>query len=168
MNKKISLFLRYFWILYLGISFAFSESNSSKQAKTLPNENSAQEDRSVRHNSVKEEPHTILPTKKTIRNTITLNGFIEDPDAIPISINTQNWTDIRISTPPTHGKEVKKGEVVLELDMEKIRNHLQFLSHDLNILDINKEILDGTSHLIFYVSNKFLDNSIINAILFSC
>lgn len=141
MNKKISLFLRYFWILNLGISFAFSESNSSKQTKILPNENTATEDRSVRYNSVKDEHHTIFPTKKTIRNTITLNGFIEDPDAIPISINTQNWIDLRISTPPTHGKKVKKGEAILELDMEKIRNHLQFLSHDLNILDINKEIL---------------------------
>ena len=141
MNKKISLSLSYLWILNLGISFAFAESNSSKKAKTLQNENSAQEDLSVRNNSGKEEPHTIFPTKKTIRNTITLNGFIEDPDAIPISINTHNWTDLRVSTPPTHGKEIKKGEVVLELDMEKIRNHLQFLSHDLNILDINKEIL---------------------------
>jgi multidrug efflux pump subunit AcrA (membrane-fusion protein) len=141
MITKISQALRYFWILNTCILFAFSESNSSKKTKTHLSENSSQEDRSVRDNSGKEDPHTIFPTKKTIRNTITLNGFIEDPDAIPISINTQNWADLRVSTPPIHGKEVKKGEVVLELDMEKIRNHLRFLSHDLNILDINKEIL---------------------------
>ncbi|MEC8044370.1 MAG: hypothetical protein VX130_07245, partial [Verrucomicrobiota bacterium] len=141
MNKKISLFFRYFWILNLGTLFAFSESNSTQQTKTLPNESSSQKDHSIRHNSVKDEPLTIFPTKKTIRNTIKLNGFIEDPDAIPISINTQSWIDLRVSTPPAHGKEVKKGEVILELDMEKIRNHLQLLSHDLNILDINKEIL---------------------------
>ena len=31
----------------------------------------------------------------------------------------------------------------MELDMQKIRTHIQFLNHDLNILDINKEILQA-------------------------
>ena len=30
-----------------------------------------------------------------------------------------------------------------ELDTEKIRNHIQVLTHDLNILDLNKEILQA-------------------------
>ena len=141
MSIKILQPLRYFLILNLGILFADAESNSSKKSDNEPKEKSIQQKPSECQEIDKVEPETIYPTKKTIRNTIILNGFIEDPDAIPISIKTQNWTDLRISTPPTHGKEVKKGEEILELDMEKIRNHLQFLSHDLNILDINKEIL---------------------------
>ena len=31
----------------------------------------------------------------------------------------------------------------MELDMEKIRTHIQFLTHDLNILELNKEILQA-------------------------
>ena len=31
----------------------------------------------------------------------------------------------------------------MELDMEKIRTHIQFLTHDLNIMEINKEILQA-------------------------
>jgi hypothetical protein len=141
MSIKILQPLRYFWILNLGIIFADAESNSSKKSNNEPKEKSIQQKPSECQEAKIEEPETIYPTKKTIRNTITLNGFIEDPDAIPFSIDTQNWTDIRVSSPPIHGKVVKKGEVVMKLDMEKILNHLQFLSHDLNILDLNKEIL---------------------------
>ena len=141
MSIKILQPLRYFWILNLGILFADAESNSSKKSNNETNEKSIQQKPSECQEIDKVEPETIYPTKKTIRNTIILNGFIEDPDAVPFSIDTQNWTDIRVSSPPIHGKVVKKGEVIMELDMEKILNHLQFLSHDLNILDLNKEIL---------------------------
>ena len=141
MSIKILQPLHYFFIFNLGIIFADAESNSSKNSNNEPNEKSIQQKPAECHEIGKVKPDTIFPIKKTIRNTITLKGFIEDPDAIPISINTQSWKDLRISTPPAHGKEIKKGDVVLELDMEKIRHHLQVLSHDLNILDINKKIL---------------------------
>ena len=59
MITKISQVLLYFWILNTSILFAFSESNSSKKTKTHLSENSSQEDRSVRDNSGKEDPHTI-------------------------------------------------------------------------------------------------------------
>ena len=68
---------------------------------------------------------------------------MEDPDAIALSIDTLNWTELRVSSPPKHGADVKKGEVIMELDTEKIRNHIQVLTHDLNILDLNKEILQA-------------------------
>ena len=42
----------------------------------------SQNKNSTKHESG-EVPDTILPVKKTIRNTITSKGFIEDPDAIP-------------------------------------------------------------------------------------
>ena len=130
-------------VSFLQFSFASAETNSSKKTegqiepKQLKHKNSSPKHESGDVND------TILPVKKTIRNTITLKGFIEDPDAIPISIDTQNWADLRVNIPPIHGKEVKKGEIIMELDMDKIRTHIQFLNHDLNILDINKEILQA-------------------------
>ena len=138
---KMMLPLCSFLILNLGALFADAESNPSNKSNYKPNEKLIQQKLSACEETDKVEPKTVFPTKKTIRNTITLKGFIEDPDAIPISIDTQNWTDIRVNNPPTHGKVVKKGEIIMELDMEKIRNELKFLSHDLNILEINREIL---------------------------
>ena len=130
-------------ILFLiddGISYA--ESNSSIKTKATVKQSA-----NPKKVPTVEEPETVLPIKETIKNTITLKGFIEDPDATPISINTQNWSDLRISVPPVHGKSLKKGEPLMELDMEKIRTHIQFLKHDLNILDLNKEILQAEIRL---------------------
>ena len=106
----------------LHFNFAFGESNSSNKLEESPKEESIKA-----KTTSKEEADTILPTKKTIRNTISLKGFIEDPDAIPISIDTESWVDLRVKVPPKHGIEVKKGETIMELDMEKIRTHLNFL-----------------------------------------
>lgn len=90
---------------------------------------------------------TVLPEKKTIRNTIRLKGYIEDPSAVSFSIDTQNWTDLRVSSPPLHGKTVKKNEILMKLDVHKIRNHIQVLSHDLTMIDLNKEILEAEIRL---------------------
>ncbi|MEC7801136.1 MAG: HlyD family efflux transporter periplasmic adaptor subunit [Verrucomicrobiota bacterium] len=125
-------------LLIINKSLLLAESNSSIKSETT-----VAEADSTKKELTKEEPEIVLPLRKKIRNTIILKGFIEDPDALPISIDTQNWSDLRITVPPVHGKELKKGEVLMELDMEKIRTHIQFLTHDLNILELNKEILQA-------------------------
>ena len=130
-------------ILILPLSAAPAETNSSKSHKDQIEQKPHNQKKINERRDSDNIPETVVPVKKTIRNTITLKGFIEDPDAIPISIDTQSWADLRVSVPPKHGKEVKKGEIIMELDMDKIRTHLQFLSHDLNILDLNKEILQA-------------------------
>ena len=132
-----------FVVSFIKVSFASAETNSSKKPKGQIEPKQLIQNKNSTNHETGEVPDTILPVKKTIRNTITLKGFIEDPDAIPISIDTQSWADLRVSVPPKHGKEVKKGEIIMELDMEKIRSHMQFLNHDLNIMDINKEILQA-------------------------
>ena len=129
-------------ILILPLSAAPAETNSSKSHKNKIEQKPKNQKKITTRRDSYNITETVVPVKKTIRNTITLKGFIEDPDAIPISIDTQSWADLRVSVPPKHGKEVKK-EIIMDLEMDKIRTHLQFLSHDLNILDLNKEILQA-------------------------
>ena len=145
----MNILFKYFYtafvsvILILSLSAAPAETKSSKNHKDQIEQKPLNQKKITTSQDSDNIPDTVVPVKKTIRNTITLKGFIEDPDAIPISIDTQSWADLRVSVPPKHGKEVKKGEIIMELDMDKIRTHLQFLSHDLNILDLNKEILQA-------------------------
>ena len=113
-------------ILVLCSSYLFAETNSSKRIKSSDSVNSSHGQENKKTSPKANVPETIFPTKKTIRNTIILKGFIEDPDAITVSIDTQNWGDLRVSNPPKHGKEVKK-EKILSLDLEKIRTNLQLL-----------------------------------------
>ena len=110
-------------VSFLQFSFASAETNSSKKPKGQIEPKQLSQNKNSTEHETGEVPDTILPVKKTIRNTITLKGFIEDPDAIPISIDTQSWADLRVSVPPKHGKEVKKGEIIMELDMDKTNLH---------------------------------------------
>ena len=107
MNQLVNLIYVFICFLVSGLhfNFAFGESNSSNKLEESPKEESIKA-----KTTSKEEADTILPTKKTIRNTISLKGFIEDPDAIPISIDTESWVDLRVKVPPKHGIEVKKAK----------------------------------------------------------
>ena len=78
-------------LLVLCPSFLLAESNSSKKTKTSETVISSHEQKGKKTPQKANLPETILPTKKTIRNTVILKGFIEDPDAITVSIDTQNW-----------------------------------------------------------------------------
>ena len=106
-------------LLVLCPSFLLAESNSSKKTKTSETVIPSHEQKGKKTPQKANLPETILPTKRTIRNTVILKGFIEDPDAITVSIDTQNWGELRVSNPPNHGKEVKKGEEILSLDLDK-------------------------------------------------
>ena len=65
--------------LILSRSLLLAESNSS-----LKSETTVADADSTKEELTKEEPEIVLPTRKKIRNTITLKGFIEDPDTLPI------------------------------------------------------------------------------------
>ena len=139
---KPSLFLSFLFFAFCQLG---ADSNSWKNSEEIERKPLNTKNKDAEKTSEKkiEKPETISPEKKNIRNTITLKGYMEDPDAIALSIDTLNWTELRVSSPPKHGADVKKGEVIMELDTEKIRNHIQVLTHDLNILDLNKEILQA-------------------------
>ena len=98
----MSLFLG---LLILQFSFASEETNSSKKPKDQIESKQHNQEKSSTKEQPSDVPDIILPVKKTIRNTITLKGFIEDPDAIPISIDTQSWADLRVVFLPFMGKK---------------------------------------------------------------
>ena len=142
MNSILQIILLSFCQVIIFTHVVIADDNSSKSTQVNKNQSSVSE-KSTHPGEGNAEPEIVFPERKTIRNTITLKGFIEDPDAVSISIDTQNWSDLRVSSPPVHGKTIKKDEIILKLDMEKIRNHIQVISHDLTMLDLNKEILQA-------------------------
>ena len=68
----------------------------------------------------KKEYKTIKAVQKEIRVTLSLEGYFEDPDALPFSIDTTSWSEIKVLSPPVHGKRIQKGERLIEIDLEKI------------------------------------------------
>ncbi len=89
----------------------------------------------------KKEYKTIEAVHKEIRVTLSLEGYFEDPDALPFSIDTTTWSEIKVLSPPVHGKTIQKGERLIEIDLEKINKKRSEMNHELSILNLNQEIL---------------------------
>jgi HlyD family secretion protein len=89
----------------------------------------------------KEKPKTIEVEKKYMRIELSLKGYFEDPDLIPVSISTKNWSELKVTEPPIQGRKVKKGDLLLQLDLEKIKQRLDLLNSDLSMIDLDRQIL---------------------------
>ena len=95
----------------------------------------------------KEEPKTVEAQKKYVRIELALKGYFEDPDAVSISIPTKNWVDLKVTEPPVQGRRIKKGDLLLRFDLEKIKQRLDLLASDLSVIDLDRQILSSELQL---------------------
>ena len=102
-----------------------------------------QERKEVEKKNEKEKPKTVEAQKKHIRIELSLKGYFEDPDAVSISIPTKNWAELKVTEPPVQGKRVKKGDLLLRFELEKIKQRLDLLASDLSVLDLDRQILSS-------------------------
>ena len=89
----------------------------------------------------KKEYKTIEAVQKEIRVTLSLEGYFEDVDAVPFSIDTISWSEIKVLAPPLHGSAILEGKSILGIDLEKIQKKLSEMNHELSILNLNHKIL---------------------------
>ena len=88
------------------------------------------------------ETETIRAEIKPFQINLTLKGFVQDIDAQALTIKTNYWSDLRVVQSPKQGKKVKKDEILVQLDHEKIRQQIHNLSHELRLLEIDFQILE--------------------------
>lgn len=128
-----------FFIFFL-IPSAKGEQNatqpSEKEKKVV-----AQTARQEKEKKDSELPATISPQTKPFAVHLTLNGFVEDVDAVALSIPTNSWSELKIMVPPVQGASVRKGQKVLKLDEEKIGRQIEQITHDLSILETDRNLL---------------------------
>lgn len=96
----------------------------------------------VGKSSNSKEYETLFPEKKHFRIDLTIDGFLEDSQAKSLAYAVDHWQELKVLSAPLQGKEVKRGETLLRLNLERIRQEIQRLSNDLAMLDLNREILD--------------------------
>ena len=96
----------------------------------------------VGKSSNSKEYETLSPEKKHFRIDLTIDGFLEDSQAKSLAYAVDHWQELKVLSAPLQGKEVKRGETLLRLNLERIRQEIQRLSNDLAMLDLNREILD--------------------------
>ena len=89
------------------------------------------------------EYKTIKLEKKRIKKILSVNGFFEDPDAVPFSVETRVWNELKVIQSPDHGNFVKKNEQVVSLETEKLSQKLNGMKHELKILSLDGDILSN-------------------------
>ncbi len=120
-------------------SLIIRESNSTNEKSEISNTRSSK--------NQDNPPKTIFPEIKPFKIELMLDGFIEDPNSIPLEIEVDHWDDLKVIASPKHGESVKKGEVLLRLDLEKIKLQIQDLNHELAVLELDSEILKNEIEL---------------------
>ena len=93
------------------------------------------------HDGKKKEYKIIEAVQKEIRITLSLEGYFEDADAVPFSIDTISWSEIKVLDPPLHGSAIQEGKSIMGIDLEKIQKKLSEVNHELSILNLNHKIL---------------------------
>lgn len=108
-------------------------------------------------------PATLCPEIKPFKVELMLEGFIEDPNSIPLEIKVDHWDELKVITSPKQGKPVKKGEVLLRLDLTKIKLKIQNLNHELAVLELDSEIIETEIELsenLIPLNKKEIDRQI--------
>ena len=129
--------VRFISILPLPILLFLTNTVFSKQEKIVDTNNSLENKQRVKEGSFE----TITPQMKDILISHSLNGFFEDPEAVPFSVETEDWNEIKVVRSPVHGKTVGKGDQVITFDLERIRNKIGELKYELSIKSLNLNIL---------------------------
>ncbi len=75
------------------------------------------------------ETYKVEPEEFTVETELT--GVIESTTTMPVSVDLKRWSDMRIVSVVPHGTEVKKGDVLVEFDTDKLRKKIRELKLEL-------------------------------------
>lgn len=97
------------------------------------------DDKEVRRESTPapQKPATIKAKKSDINIDVSLKGVVEAEQMIDLSIKPEGWTQpLTVKKALEHGTAVKKGDVVLELDLDKIDLAIRDLRVERNLEEL--------------------------------
>ena len=79
--------------------------------------------------------HTVK--REPLKVTITLDGIFEAEKTEAVFVNPKEWTTLKVETAARHGARVRKGDVLLTLDTEKLDRAIDDLRTELKIADVS-------------------------------
>lgn len=82
------------------------------------------------------KPPTYTVTREPFKVELALKGIFEATTATPVSLRTKQWRELTVVEAVANGSEVRKGEVLVQLEMEKIDDQIADLRRDLALSDL--------------------------------
>ena len=75
-------------------------------------------------------PPTHAVARGTLKRTVQLDAMFEAVEMQPVKIEPKTWMDLTVLEAVAHGARVKKGEPLVKLDTEKIKDKIDDLEQD--------------------------------------
>lgn len=122
----MSRFIPLILILFSIPAFAGQPEDSEKKK---PEEKKADAKKAEEKKSEKEKTHTVEPKEFAV--TTKLTGVLESLETMPVSVDLKRWSEMRIVSVVPHGTEVKKGDVLIEFDPDKLKKQIRDLKLEL-------------------------------------
>ncbi len=109
----------------------------AKDAEPDPKESKPVSEEKAKDEKKKEKRATCTAERKPIKVTISLDGVFAAEKMREISVNPDEWNSLTVKKAVSHGAEVRKGDVILSLDTEKLDRAIDDLRTDLKIAEIS-------------------------------
>lgn len=106
---------------------------SGKQKKGEADDEKAEE-------KTPEKPAVHKVTRGEFELKVELEGVFESAQATPISVAPQAWNDLSVIEVVAHGTRVKKGDVLIRFDTEKLEEEIADLRENAPLEDLNLRI----------------------------
>ncbi|HYV27234.1 MAG TPA: hypothetical protein VFA77_06850, partial [Candidatus Eisenbacteria bacterium] len=87
-----------------------------------------------------EGPPTHTMARGALKNQIQLDAVVEAAEMTPIKLEPKVWTDLTVLEAASHGARVKKGDALVKLDTEKIKDQIEDLEQDRAVATVALEL----------------------------
>ena len=85
-------------------------------------------------------PATHTVARSPAKPKVQLEAVFEAAEMIPVKIEAKAWTDLTVLEAVPHGARVKKGEVLVKIDTEKLREQISDLEQDQSTATLGLEL----------------------------
>jgi len=87
-----------------------------------------------------EGPSTHTIARGTLKTKVQLDAVLESEEMSPVKLEPKAWTDLTVKEAVPHGTRVKKGDTLVSLDIEKIKDQIEDLEQDRPAAKITLEL----------------------------
>jgi HlyD family secretion protein len=104
-------------VLLLGLITGFPAIGSEKEKADAPEKKA-------------EPPPTHTIARGALKVKVALDGILESAEMVPVKIEPKAWTDFPVLEAVPHGTRVKKGDSLVKIDTEKLKEQIDELEQD--------------------------------------
>src|SRR5580765_5091340 len=73
---------------------------------------------------------TYTVTRPAVKTKVQLDAVFESAEMAPVKLEPKVWADLTVLDAVLHGSHVKKGDVLVKLDLDKLRDQIDDLEQD--------------------------------------